>query len=157
MIITNTDVYKFYKHVSFGFGEDACWTWTGEINPRDGRGRVYIGGRNRQATAVSYEIHHETSVGDLFVLHICDNPSCVNPYHVFLGTQSDNMKDMFKKGRKNHGGENAPAHKLTTQAVIEIRDLYKNGIKTPKQLSELYDSSCTNIWCIIKNRTFVGV
>jgi hypothetical protein len=70
------------------------------------------------------------------------------------------MDDMFRKRSKksrDYKGENAPAHKLTNRDVIEIRDLYKHRIIMPTQLSMLYDVSLSNIWCVVKNRTFIEI
>src|SRR4051812_11259596 len=82
-----------------------CWLWTsargsshdpslyGMFDPGDGRG-------SRGAHRISWEIHHGRPVPeDLFVLHTCDTPACVNPQHLFLGTHVDNMRDMVAKGR----------------------------------------------------------
>ena len=66
----------------------------------------------------------------MHVLHKCDNPSCVNPYHLFLGTHQDNMRDRDAKGRGNvPNGEQHGRSKLTKQAVLKIRKLYAEGVR----------------------------
>jgi hypothetical protein len=83
--------------------EGACWVFDGRRD-RWGYGRLYIGRRNRRtaytgAHRFSYQLHCGPVSDGLLVLHRCDNPPCVNPAHLFLGTHQANMKDMVAKGR----------------------------------------------------------
>ena len=77
---------------------DGCWEWSGATNGHK-YGRVMKGGRWTGAHRVSWVIHHGKIPDEALVLHRCDNPSCVNPAHLFLGTQEDNIRDMVRKGR----------------------------------------------------------
>lgn len=89
---------KFWSRVDRSKGDDACWEWTGARNGR-GYGMCGVGTRYHGAHRVAYTLCSGTIPDGLNVCHHCDNPPCVNPAHLFLGTQSDNMRDCFAKGR----------------------------------------------------------
>ncbi len=76
-----------------------CWLWLGQVS-RIGYGQIMLspGQRKTKAHRAAWEAYRGP-IGDLYVLHQCDNRSCVNPDHLFLGTRSDNMLDMYAKGR----------------------------------------------------------
>lgn len=107
-----------------------CWEWIGYLKP-DGYGLTRnINMKKHNAHRVAWEIiHGEIPKGEGYhgycVLHKCDNRSCVNPSHLFLGTHKDNMRDMVSKGRLNRKGENNGRAKLTLNDVNKIRRLYK--------------------------------
>lgn len=79
-----------------------CWLWIGGVSYPPGYGRMT---RGQYAHRVSYEIHRGKIPVGMHVLHRCDNRLCVNPDHLFLGTQSDNMRDMMAKGRGRPNGK----------------------------------------------------
>lgn len=80
-----------------------CWEWqAGKSNK--GYGRLWVNGDNVNAHVFSYELHNGPIPRGLFVLHKCDNRRCVNPNHLFLGTQQDNIDDMRAKGRESYPG-----------------------------------------------------
>jgi hypothetical protein len=84
---------------------DRCWQWTGSVSGRYGHGEIGAGRRgegNLKAHRVSWEIHHGPIPIGLQVLHRCDNGLCVNPGHLRLGTQGDNMREMSAKGRQRN-------------------------------------------------------
>lgn len=99
---------------------DSCWNWTGCANRR-GYGTISTkrGSRPLQAHRVSYEIHFGTIPVNQCVLHKCDNPRCVNPSHLFLGTPKNNTDDMIQKER-GHWQRNAPSRQ---QAKRDLADL----------------------------------
>ena len=126
---------------------EECWNWTGAIGST-GYGHINEGGKRGKiltSSRVSYEIHFGKIQDGLFVLHKCDNPKCVRPDHLFLGTNKDNMHDMIGKGRSglNVGGasgEYCATAKLSWNQVCQIRDLRKYGF-TQKWISEQYSVS----------------
>lgn len=79
-----------------------CWIWQGARNVL-GYGTLTINCRSFVAHRVAYAIHNGRDPGDLLVCHTCDNPPCVNPAHLWLGTAADNIEDMMSKGRHPSG------------------------------------------------------
>ena len=112
---------RFAKLVHRGPG---CWPWTGKKNP-EGYGEIQVNHRIVKAHRLSYELATGEKIPPKTeVCHKCDNPSCVNPNHLFLGDHSANMRDMVKKGRGRQpklAGEACGASKLTLAQVLEIR------------------------------------
>lgn len=105
---------------------DGCWNWTGK-HDAFGYGRLWISDKpyvELQAHRFSYTIHIGEIPEGLSILHKCDNPPCVNPEHLFIGTRADNMVDKVQKGRQPRGIE-LPQHILTDDDVREIRRRYE--------------------------------
>ena len=99
----------------------SCWDWTGTRQPA-GYGIIGKVGAHR----ISWELHNGLIPSGLWVLHRCDNPGCVNPAHLFLGTNGDNVRDAIAKGRKPgvFEDDNA-ATKLSATQVYQVRELAK--------------------------------
>lgn len=116
-------VKAFMKKVEFGNGQEECWHWLGAIGS-DGYGRLKHHGKSYQAHRFSYESFKGPIPRDLCVLHQCDNPRCVNPTHLIVGTILDNHRDKVSKGRQG-----LPLPKLTIEDVQEIRALIDSGEK----------------------------
>ncbi len=116
-----------------------CWEWTAYRN-RDGYGSFCVRRRSELAHRVAYTLFCGTIPNGTCVLHCCDNPSCCNPVHLFLGTQADNMHDMARKGRTRTGvmagtipaprklGEQNGRARLTATDISEIRFAVASGI-----------------------------
>lgn len=141
--------HRFWSNVSIG-GPDDCWAWTAGRTARKAKfqyGTFNVGGKTIKAHRISYAFSNCIPVPPrhIFVLHRCDNPICVNPNHLFLGTHADNMKDMISKGRARGAvGTGNAAAKLTEQQVREIRA----STQIYKVISEQYgisDSMISNI------------
>lgn len=114
---------------------DDCWEWSGNTDPC-GYGRIKSLGKLLSVHRVAYELW-VGSVDDKFVLHRCDNPSCFNPDHLFLGTQTDNMKDIVVKGRGKQprlAGESHPHSKLSDQDITSI----KSDTRTQRVIAKEY-------------------
>ena len=142
------DAERFWSRVDTS-GE--CWVWTGYIN-QDGYGRLSIDGRLIMAHRVSWELHHGPIPDGMRVLHDCpggDNPACVNPSHLWIGTQRDNIRDMLLKQRQQRGETNGNA-RLTESDVRTIRDLVAGGMNQ-SQVARLYGIAPNHI-CRIVNR-----
>jgi hypothetical protein len=88
---------RFWAKVDKRSGPDSCWTWTAAKTLR-GYGRFMLDGKARLAHRLAWRLAGGTEA-EALVCHRCDNPSCVNPAHLFLGDQFDNMRDMTAKGR----------------------------------------------------------
>ena len=105
-----------------GQPEGTCWNWQGSKD-KDGYGKFCHDGKHLRAHRASYEIHKEPIPKGMMVCHTCDNPSCVNPEHLFLGDSKLNMVDMVHKNR-------GPLQKLTTTDVLKVRKLLDEGLGT---------------------------
>ena len=130
---------RFWDKVQKG---STCWEWIGSKN-KFGYGQITIQNKGLKAHRVAYFLYYRIidPSGFIKVLHKCDNPSCVNPAHLFEGTQTENIQDMVIKRRQRNKplyGENNPMSKLTWAEVEDIRRLYSGGNISQKQLSNDY-------------------
>lgn len=132
-----------------------CLEWCGRTNKR-GYGSVHFQGKERRVNRVAWMLHFGEIPARLEVCHRCDNPSCFEPSHLFLGTHSDNMRDAAQKKRivalrgKDHWNA-----RLTNSQVRQIRRLYKtgpyyHGKLTAKEIAARFKISKATVYLIEK-------
>jgi len=135
--------------------DNSCWEWLGILR-KDGYGVFTIYRKQWRAHRYSWFLVNGEIPNGMIICHSCDNRKCVNPEHLWLGTQMDNIRDASRKGRldgrKVGLGERQRCHKLTIQKVTEIRSLYCTGMVTQKKLAELYLVSLQTIYLILKRK-----
>lgn len=146
---------RFWKKVAVSRSED-CWPWlAGKFDER-GYGCYQVAGRCRRAHRYAYEIAVGPIPAGMHVCHKCDNPSCVNPSHLFLGTHDDNMADKLTKGRAPRGEQNAAA-KLTAPQVIEIRRRAAEREATNAMLAKEFGVSTVMVSKIVRRRNWRSI
>lgn len=151
MILTQEVEDRLMSKVLWNGDEDECWEWQGAL--ARGYGRLYVGNRVRQAHRLAYELFVGPIELGLSVCHHCDNRACVNPAHLFLGTQADNMADMAKKGRRcNRKGSANPRALLDEIAVAEIRRRYAGNHGEQVALAREFGVTRHVIYDIVHNR-----
>lgn len=134
-----------------------CWIWIGYKDKR-GYGKFYsvVG---TLAHRFSYFFHKGEIPKGMFVCHYCDNPTCVNPKHLWLGTGSDNQIDCVRKGRANRNspmGEKNGLSKFKNEDVIKIRQMFHEG-KSQAEIAKLFKCHQTNIHYILSGKTWKHV
>ena len=128
----------------------SCWLWTG-IKSKDGYGKIKWKNKHMFAHRASYLLYYNELPNNLCVCHTCDKPECINPRHLFLGTNKDNMQDMIKKGRSNYvKHDKHPMKKITMEVAKQIRLALKEKTSTAKEISKKYNLTIDHILNIKK-------
>lgn len=163
-------VAYFMKHVNIFSPSNECWNWGGE-KTHHGYGYCRFGRRKRKgqfrelAHRLSFRIHNGKDIPPkMCVCHKCDNPLCVNPLHLFLGTDKDNSDDKVRKGRQSRGtkhgiatklncprGEKHPASKFTDEDIKNVFQLRESGL-TYREIAKSFNVDFTCIYKIIKKK-----
>lgn len=130
---------------------DECWEWTAARNRR-GYGRFNYRGKNRHAHRLALEFRGVEIPDGMLALHSCDNPPCVNPAHLRVGTYADNAADMMERGR-NHPiepgvGENNSFARLTESEVLAIRRMHASGVRQ-MHIADAFGISRSLVWTIV--------
>jgi len=150
---------RFFKKVKMPKDKEKCWIWKGSVGGCR-YGGFYFNGKPELSHRMSWIIHYGPIPDGLYVCHKCDNTKCVNPKHLFIGTQADNNKDARLKGRAVlNKGPNGSKHylaKLDESKVCKIWELIKQGF-TQREIAKRYDvcfQVINNIW---KRKTWCHV
>jgi len=125
--------------------ESGCWDWTAFANPA-GYGRFRFDGKTVLAHRFAYELYVGPLPEGLWALHKCDNPKCVNPEHLFLGTNQDNITDKVSKNRQYS--------KLTDLQVAAIRELYATGNYYQEHLGAIFNTTQSQISYIVNRKSW---
>ncbi len=150
IMLNNINIDRFFSKVDF---TETCWNWTGGKSVQK-YGRFKIDGKLYSPHRLSYEYFHNNIPLNLDVCHHCDNPSCINPGHLFAGTRAENMKDCSLKGRTNcPKGEAHPFAVLNWDKVKEIRDKITRGASI-RGLGREYNIAPVHIRSIRDNKSW---
>lgn len=159
---------RFWQSVDDEASPRGCWPWRGTVGAH-GYGLISAESRRSlRAHRVSWQLHHGPIPAGLFVCHRCDNPGCVNPAHLFLGTAADNTRDMMRKGRGyvqrpdyrerlrsvSVRGERVNTARLTADQVREIRRRYAAGGISQTALADEYGVTQTQVSQIVSRKSW---
>jgi hypothetical protein len=142
---------RFWPKVKKG---ENCWEWQGCLS--SGYGCLSLGkGRSERAHRLSWELHFGPIPDGLFVCHHCDNPPCVRPDHLFLGTVVHNSNDMIRKGRGDGAkGETSKKSHLTESHVKSMRKLHSEGMFSATDIAWLFGVDRSASRAIISRRSW---
>lgn len=146
-------ISRFYEKIAFGSND--CWCWVGYVDQL-GYGRLAHELENK-SHRISWLIHKGEIPQGIKVLHRCDLRCCVNPDHLFLGTQTDNMQDMIFKKRGNHKGfpgTSNPMAKLNESKVNEIKSLRDNFGYSFKKIAKIMNVAPMTVHRAYTNKTW---
>jgi hypothetical protein len=133
---------------------DGCWIWFGCRN-RFGYGQIHYAlhpCRFIMAHRASWLIFKGEIPKGIQVLHHCDIPWCISPDHLFLGTQQDNVDDMWNKGRANVESAHHALQKLTSEQAVEIQRLYATGGYFHRHIATMFGVSTSTIKSIVNRQ-----
>lgn len=136
--LTPKDIERFWSKVH---KTDDCWLWTGPPNVQNGYGYFYVARHMHSAHRIAYCLAHGSIPDRLHVLHSCPrghNRLCVNPAHLYAGTNTDNIHDAQREGTAyNLPGERHPRAKLTDNDIVSIRALLAQGVSA-RRVASMY-------------------
>lgn len=128
---------------------DSCWNWIGG-KYSNGYGCMFVGRKLTGAHRVSWMVHNGAIPSGMQILHRCDNPPCVNPDHLFLGSQLENIRDMLGK---NRGGQHK-CRTVTASDVIAIRKEREETGASFKRIGEKYGFCANTAWMICTRKSW---
>ena len=145
IILSNKDKKRFLDKVDIK-DSDLCWNWLGGYKG-NGYGQFYLDHRVISAHRVSWVLFNGPIDPGLFVLHKCDNPSCCNPSHLYLGTHCDNMAD--RSDRNPHKTGRNPL--FSKNDILYMEHLSSSG-NTQRQIAEIMGTCQSVIWRILTGK-----
>lgn len=140
-LVSTEDSQRFWSNVNKR-GTNECWPWLASVNRhRGGYGRFWIKRVEYRTNRMAFWLHYGIDPKEQEACHVCDNPPCCNPAHLFKGTRADNHADMRRKNRQPQGathglrlhpeciarGNKLPHAKMTVEKVQAIRAQYESG------------------------------
>ena len=134
-----------------------CWLWTAGRSGGKRYGVMAFNGKPQLAHRISFILHKGKFPENLYVCHKCDVGLCVNPDHLFLGTQKDNMNDCQKKGRfPSVLGSKNPRARINEEQVLKIKELFAAG-HSRSELSKKYNISKQSVNRLLRGATWANV
>lgn len=142
-------------------GVTGCWHWTGSVFSESQRPRWTLGQREPDKEVLAYRAVYRLMVGDIpegfYVCHSCDNPSCVSPNHLWLGTARDNSQDASQKGRLPTGASNRDSQGTNVKLNVEmVRQIRKSSDST-KALASRFGVSPSTVTLVRQRKTWKDV
>jgi predicted DNA-binding protein YlxM (UPF0122 family) len=147
---------RFWSKVKFPEDIDDCWIWISSFktNSKESYGQFGLLGKLQLSHRFAYEYYNGLIPNGLLVLHDCDNPSCVNPNHLYTSDQLQNMKDRNNKERQAKGSNNGKSI-LTEEKCWEILNLiYTGELKTPYEIMDKYNMSRQAIYDFLNGKNW---
>lgn len=133
----------------------SCWEWQGKRR-KDGYGVISIEGKQRRAHRFSVEMRRGPLTPDKKVLHSCDNPPCVRPSHLRVGTQKDNLLEMRKRDRNAYARRGAlhPNAKFSDKEIHVIRGMFLTGLDTQEGIARKFNTTQQQISRIVRHQRY---
>lgn len=151
---------RFWRKVAIG-DSLMCWEWSahrGSNTPGRNYGKFGVDGQNCFAHRVAWVLTHGPIPEGMDVLHACDNPPCVNPAHLYLGTHSDNMRDRSARGRMpSMSGSRHPEAILTEDDVLKIRERWRAGERPAASIAADFPVTKECVYAIVYYRSWTHV